>query len=863
MSSSSRKAPVTSSSEASQARPRDLTLWRLIAWAFALLALGLAGCSHWHECAPDESCNGRDDDCDGKVDESFRDARGRYVLQEHCGGCGVACDEVFPTAQATLCDASHDAPMCRIVTCPAGFHKLGTGACAQDQAVQCLPCESDDDCTARLPGSRCVESADGRRCAEPCRGHGGCTQPFQCDLGQNVCTPEANLCACNDVSDTFEVACVTQGKDPELQCAGLQTCGPFGLSQCEVASEESCNGLDDDCDGFRDEDFVDGAGRYVHRLHCGACGTPCVPPGEHYEATCVPDGDSARCDIACSPGFVDVDHVQGNGCECQIFDGTTAPVIVGSDADCDGVVDDDSTFVHVTNAGQDSAPGTLVKPMRTIAAAVQRASAEGKTVLVAQGSYAPFTIQGGVNVFGGYRTDFRDRNSVLYPVVVEQSAGADGTPALFCDGEQNEAHVEGITVVGDDADSAGRGATAVYLKNCGPSVHLSEVVVLAGRGADGLPGDDASARLPGGVSSLADLNGLDGRSGSADPLTSSFCSTLNGGSGGVKSCAGRNVSGGGGGAAECAFLNCQNGSPCANAGCTDFTINGVCDYDTVLAEAVANPPGADGAGRLPGAGGEGTYNAPTNRGTCSFCDDNPTLPRLGADGTDGAAGSPGTAGAGCAMGSLVVDTSGRASAASGSVGAGGTDGSGGGGGSAGNGYSVIGGTVDECRDVPGGSGGGGGSGGCGAPGGGAGGGGGASIGIVIDVDGTGQGPTLSGVRVVTASGGRGGDGGLGAAGGARGEGATGGVSQFWCARSGGRGGNGGAGGAGGGGGGGCGGATHAVYFAGSPASAYRNAVRSAVDVDAAGVPGQGGQGGFSPGKRGESGRAGSSAELGP
>ena len=48
-----------------------------------------------------------------------------------------------------------------------------------------------------------------------------------------------------------------------------------------------------------------------------------------------------------------------------------------------------------------------------------------------------------------------------------------------------------------------------------------------------------------------------------------------------------------------------------------------------VAVAVANP--AAGAGHGPGAGAAGdlTYNAPTDRGVCHFCDDNPPLPRTG------------------------------------------------------------------------------------------------------------------------------------------------------------------------------------------------------------------------------------------
>src|SRR4029079_18823254 len=98
---------------------------------------------------------------------------------------------------------------------------------------------------------------------------------------------------------------------------------------------------------------------------------------------------------------------------------------------------------------------------------------------------------------------------------------------------------------------------------------------------------------------------------------------VDGGNGGAHMCRSVNVGGGDGGDAACPETGCVNGSPCGNAGCTDFTVGGVCDFDAVLEDAVANPAPGAGRGPSPGEAGVLTYNAPTNRGVCNFCDDNP------------------------------------------------------------------------------------------------------------------------------------------------------------------------------------------------------------------------------------------------
>ncbi len=466
-------------------------------------------------------------------------------------------------------------------------------------------------------------------------------------------------------------------------------------------------------------------------------------------------------------------------------------------------------------------------------------------MLVARGVYeGPFALVSGVNVFGGYRPDFRDRDLELYPVLIESSRP--GEPVVTCAGVTAVTRFEGFTLAGSDATTPGAGSTTLYSDVCGPDVVFSALTILAGRGAPGERGDDSSDNLADwGLSSLGQLDGVNGADGR--PASTSACPRVRGGVGGAHLCRAADVSGGGGGDGTCPDSGCVNGRACGNAGCTDFTVGGVCDLDAALRVAVANPAAGPGRGPAAGAAGELTYDAPTNRGICNFCDDNPTLPRNGGIGGDAGEGGDGMGGLGCSGAPMLDARVGILRGGAGTDGTPGTDGGGGGGGTAGAGYDVIGGTTGACDDRSGGAGGGGGSGGCGAPAADGGTGGGTSAGVIVRLVGGSRGPSFEDVRVVTASGGRGGDGGVGASGGSAGRGGLGGPAAFWCARTGGRGGDGGRGGAGGGGGGGCGGSSYGVAVVGGASTdAYVAEILAAVDVDTVGVGGPGGSGGFSP-----------------
>ncbi|MCA9539747.1 MAG: hypothetical protein KC620_12710 [Myxococcales bacterium] len=230
-----------------------------------------------HDCAAfDPTCDGVDDDCDGTADED-------YVGPTTCG-VGVCAEMVAPAR------------------CVSGVT---------------LPCR---------PGEPGTETCDGRD--EDCDGTADEGVTMRCAMRQGRCA------------------------------AGVRACVEGAFADCDVAPiAETCNGQDDDCDGQTDEDVVEACGGEVgacseglRACEDGAFG-PCVPRDAPTPETC--NGVDDDCDGAIDEGLrracgVDVAPCRAGEQTCAAgawgpCEGEIAPgeeVCNGADDDCDRTIDE-------------------------------------------------------------------------------------------------------------------------------------------------------------------------------------------------------------------------------------------------------------------------------------------------------------------------------------------------------------------------------------------------------------------------------------------------------------------------------------------------------------------------------------------
>jgi hypothetical protein len=242
----------------------------------------------------DETCDGVDDDCDGKVDEDFDGA------ETHCGVGACA------ATGSAVCEDGEVVDSCT------------PGTPAADDAT----CDGiDDDCDGRV-------DEDYAPVVTTC-GTGSCigTGVTSCVGGQvyDSCTvgPSAGGDAtCDGVDDDCDGR-IDEDYVPYATFCGVGACSASGVSSCENGVERdncapgvpaqrdaTCDGFDDDCDGRIDEDFQSGT------TNCGV--GACAATGA---TTCV-DGTVFS---SCTPGTP-----AASDANCD-----------GIDDDCNGVADED------------------------------------------------------------------------------------------------------------------------------------------------------------------------------------------------------------------------------------------------------------------------------------------------------------------------------------------------------------------------------------------------------------------------------------------------------------------------------------------------------------------------------------------
>jgi len=761
-----------------------------------------------------ETCNYRDDDCDSVIDDDFVDEQGRYVANEHCGGCGQDCAAIIPHSVATECSIIDGEPQCRVNECEPGFFVYGDGlTCLGLPANLCLPCVKDEDCL--VPDSRCVlqgtESYCARSCAPDSSYGASCPQGFICAdyQGEAQCQPSNGSCFCTDKSVGTVRSCLVE------TCTGFQVCEAqptqFAWTECNVEdyNVEICDGLDNNCDQQIDEGFLNqSTGRYDSPQHCGFCHNDCAdywsPEIHHVMGVC----DSASASPSCKMGacivetlggesweWVNVNTDSSDGCECSRRLGNVGfdppdlmdapePGLTYVDENCDGVdgVIVDSLFV---SAGATNGRGTIDAPYGTIGAAINAVGTSGKSIiLVARGTYdEDVVLIAGIELHGGYSSDFKSRDVVLNATTLEGSSAA---ATLTATSITRTTVVSGFVIKGRDHEAAaanadGTASIAVWLTDCESNLVLRSNRIEAGRGGDG--GRGASGQTGHGQQTDSALNGGTGLNG---VTKSGPCVNP------------RNAGGAAGTNSACATANA---TPGGSSVCPVF------DWNTTKGQRAEYPVGS---GRN-GAGGEDwTYDSMSGW-ECGHATESGfpvnIVSNSGDDGQSGADGANGAGGGGAAprYGSIVNGIWVPAPAQAG-AGARGVDGESGGGGGSGGGVAYFpSGGCGYFELAP--SGGGGGAGGCGGEGGRAGRHGGASIAVLLSDSNPNdsRAPTLLFNVLQRGQGGTGGQGGFAGIGGLGGLGGFGGGPSNWITVNGGKGGDGGNGGPGGGGGGGSGG----------------------------------------------------------
>jgi hypothetical protein len=254
------------------------------------------GCQPLTKAASDESCDGKDNDCDGSTDEDYvvsstqcgqgecastgqlTCVSGREV--DSCKAASGAADDSSCNGKDDDCDGSTDEDY--VVT----VSHCGVGACATDGSLTCVNGKETDSCKP-LQGSASDATCD--NVDDDCNGQADEDfVPSSSSCGQGVCGNEGvvtclngrmvDSCVplqgalddanCNGADDDCDGLVDEDYVPPATQC-GTGACQASGVLSCVqgvpvdtckplLAAEDdsTCNGIDDDCDGETDENYA-------------------------------------------------------------------------------------------------------------------------------------------------------------------------------------------------------------------------------------------------------------------------------------------------------------------------------------------------------------------------------------------------------------------------------------------------------------------------------------------------------------------------------------------------------------------------------------------------------------------------------